>query len=339
MFRLRLTVVFLALSLGAETSRIGSIDFFGTSGVDLQKIKSVLPIRSGDSISEDQSSSVRDQVNVAINRTIGHATTDIAFVCCDDRATVSIFIGLGGKNTKAISFSPAPRGSTCVPAEAIGLYKAALRALTEAIKNGKSREDDSRGYALSEDPTLRAKQIAMRQYAITHEQALVSTLQACGSSEERQAAVEILAYGRNSTTQIDALVRASRDPDDGVRNNAVRALWVLATASPKITSKIPAADFIEMLNSGLWTDRNKAGQLLLALTTSRDPKLLEQLATLALPSLIEMAQWRDSKHAYAYRVLLGRIAGFDEARIRDLIAGGRVDEIIAAVQSHPLAHR
>jgi hypothetical protein len=90
-----------------------------------------------------------------------------------------------------------------------------------------------------------------------------------------------------------------------------------------------------MLNSGLWTDRNKAGQLLLALTTHRNAKLLERLETSALPSLIEMAKWHDSEHAYAYRVLLGRIAGLEEARIRELIRSGNLDEIIAGAKSHP----
>jgi uncharacterized membrane protein len=335
MFRLGFSLLLFALSLRAETSRIGSIDFFGTSGVDLQKVRSVLPIRSGDSISEDQGSSVRSEVDVSITGGIGHATTDIAFVCCEDQGRLSIFIGLGGKNTEAIPLDPVLHGSTCLAANVIGLYKAALTALTQAIQKGRSGEDDSRGYSLSEDPNLHAKQIAMRQYAVDHQQALINTLQGCGSQEARQAAAEILGYGQQSTAQIDALVRATRDPDDGVRNNVVRALWVLATASPKTASEIPATNFVEMLNSGLWTDRNKAGQLLLALTTHRNAKLLERLETSALPSLIEMAKWHDSEHAYAYRVLLGRIAGLEEARIRELIRSGNLDEIIAGAKSHP----
>jgi HEAT repeats len=333
MFRLGFSLLLFAFSLRTETSRIGSINFFGTSGVDLQKVSSVLPIRSGGSISEDQGSSVRNEVDLAITGAIGHATTDIAFVCCEDRGRLSIFIGLGGKNTKAIPLGPMPEGSTCLAANVIDLYKAMLNALTEAIQSGRSGEDDSRGYSLSADPNLHAKQIAMRQYAVDHQQTLINTLQGCGSQEARQAAAEILGYGKQTTAQIDALVRVTRDPDDGVRNNAVRALWVLATASPKTASEIPAASFIEMLNSGLWTDRNKAGQLLLAVTTHRNAKLLERLATSALPSLIEMAKWHDSEHAYAYRLLLGRIAGLEETRIRELIRSGNVDEIIAAAKS------
>ena|ERR1700685_3315107 len=104
-----------------------------------------------------------------------------------------------------------------------------------------------------------------------------------------------------------ALVRASRDQEEGVRNTAV--VW--ATLSSKTASEIPADNFVEMLDSGVWTDRNKAGKLI-ALATQCSPKLLNRLLTSALPSLIEMTQWSDSNHADAYRALLGRIAGLDE---------------------------
>ena len=224
----------VALFLGAPVSRIASIDFFGTAGIDLQKVRSALPVRSDDAIHEDHSSRIRDQINASLDRTIGHAATDVQFVCCDSRGSVSVFIGLGGNNTKAISFDPAPPGSNCLPTDAIELYENALTALAEAIQSGKSGEDDSHGYSLSEDPALRTKQVAMRQYAITREQGLLNALRRCGSAESRQAAAEMLGYGRHSTTQIDTLVQASRDPDDGVRDNAVRALWVLANSSPKI---------------------------------------------------------------------------------------------------------
>ena len=43
-----------------------------------------------------------------------------------------------------------------------------------------------------------------------------------------------------------------------------------------------------------------------------------------------MARWENPGHAYAYRVLLGRIAGLDENQTQQLIEKGRV-EIIAAV--------
>jgi hypothetical protein len=88
-----------------------------------------------------------------------------------------------------------------------------------------------------------------------------------------------------------------------------------------------------MLNSGIWEDRNKAGQLLTVLTASRSPQLLARLRTQALQSLIEMARWKDESHAYAYRAMLGRVAGFNEAHIEQLIQSGRVDEIVTAAEN------
>lgn len=143
----------------------------------------------------------------------------------------------------------------------------------------------------------------------------------------------MLGYGRKSAREIGALLRASHDPDGVVRNNALRAMWVLAMARPQTASEIPAESFIAMLNSGVWEDRNKAGLLLAALSRSRQPQLLERLRTQALPSLIEMARWQHSGHAEPYRVLLGRIAGIDEARIQQLIGSGRTNQIVAAAEN------
>jgi hypothetical protein len=115
----------------------------------------------------------------------------------------------------------------------------------------------------------------------------------------------------------------------------VRALAVLAESSQRVAAQIPAGDFISMLNSGIWLDRNKASFLLTALTRQRDPEVLAQLRNRALPALIEMARWRSSGHAYAARLLLGRVAGLHEDKLQELIAAKGVDEIINAVQAGP----
>jgi len=44
-----------------------------------------------------------------------------------------------------------------------------------------------------------------------------------------------------------------------------------------------------------------------------------------------MVRWRNACHAYAYSTILGRIAGFDEARIEQLIQNGKVEGIVAAI--------
>jgi selenoprotein W-related protein len=102
-------------------------------------------------------------------------------------------------------------------------------------------------------------------------------LESSSNAEQRAIAAQFMGYVHSSAAQINALVRASHDPEEDVRNNATRALWVLAASSPKRAERIPADGFIEMLYSRSWTDRNKSSLLLEVLTRSRDPKLLAQL--------------------------------------------------------------
>ena len=105
------------------------------------------------------------------------------------------------------------------------------------------------------------------------------------------------------------------DPDPDVRNNAVRALGVIASSSQQRASMIPPKPFIALLKSEKWVDRNKGGWLMINLTESRDPKLLKQLRTKAMEALVEMARWRNAAHASFARRLLGRIAGIEEAKL------------------------
>jgi hypothetical protein len=105
------------------------------------------------------------------------------------------------------------------------------------------------------------------------------------------------------------------------------ALGVLAGSNPATASQIPAADFIQMLNSGNWKDRNKAGFLLSVLTISREPRLLSLLRQQASDSLLEMARWRESGHAHSSLVLMGRSGGIDEDRLTQLIAKNDRDAI------------
>jgi hypothetical protein len=52
-------------------------------------------------------------------------------------------------------------------------------------------------------------------------------------------------------------VGAAADENSGVRNNAIRSIGCIAGVSKEMAALIPADDFIQMLNSGIWTDRNK----------------------------------------------------------------------------------
>ena len=332
---LLIILLLAAITFGQENHRrIGEIDFYGYAGFDLEKVRAALPLREGDDFRDSDSafSETIDRIRAAITKVIGKPPTDIAVVCCDDQGGQMIYIGLPGKSMRNVPYNPPPRGTVRFPARVIDLYQQTMEALSRAVRNGSSKEDYSKGYALSTDPEVRAKQLATREYA-THDERLVrSVLASSQDAEQRIAAAHILGYARQSKEQIEALVKAAYDANDTVRNNAIRALGVLAQSNPKVAARIPAERFIAMLNSGSWTDRNKAGFLLDKLSRRRNPKLLNQLRSQALDSLIEMARWRSRGHADFARILLGRIAGIEETRLQQILETGQVDQIIKALR-------
>ena len=147
---------------------------------------------------------------------------------------------------------------------------------------------------------------------------------------QRRIASDAMGYARQSREQKLALVRAARDPDDEVHNNATRALGVLVRSNGALAAEIPPDTFIEMLNPGTWTDRNKGNSLSVGLTAARDPELLAKIRSIAMGSLIEMASWRSPSHAFFARMVLGRIAGIPGDRLKPLAWNGPVDAIIEA---------
>ena len=120
-----------------------------------------------------------------------------------------------------------------------------------------------------------------------------------------------------------------------MRNNATRALGVLVGQIRHLAAEIPPDTFNEMLNSGVWSDRNKGSSLLMQLTVERSPDLLAKLRSVVFDSLVEMATWRRPGHAFFSRIILGRVAGLPEDRLQKLAWNGPVDAITTAAVGRP----
>jgi hypothetical protein len=329
-------LVFVLVAIGiaglsaADRRPLGEIDFFGYKGLDLAAIRAALPFHEGDSFPPPKihSDDLKRQVGEAVKRVIGREPTSVSFVCCDAKQNYMAYIGLPGESYQAVTFNPAPTGNVRFPKDAVRLSEQMGDALMRAVMNGHSTEDESEGYALTNDPKARRAQLAVRDYALQHEVLIFQVVTSSSDAGHRAIAAQMLGYGRQSDEQIDALVHASLDPDDDVRNNAVRALWVLGTAKPALANRIPAEPFIRLLRSGSWSDHNKASLALMALTTTRDPQVLAQLRTEVLDSLLEMARWRNIGHAGAALTILGRMAGIDEDTLNKLIDAGQTATIL-----------
>jgi hypothetical protein len=326
---LLLLILFAPVALGQDKpTRIGEVEFFGYDGIDLDKIRAALPFHEGDEISREAWAQKQQAAQGAVKQVTGRTPTEIAATCCDDRGSLIVYIGLSGR---PFSYLPAPTGTTRLPSSAINLYEQFLNVLGDAVRKGVTTEDHLKGYALSQYQPLRAIQLRMRAYAVAHERLMRDVLESSADEQQRVVASHLLGYARPSMSQLTALVRASRDSNSEVRNNATRALSVSVAARPQLAKRIPPESFIEMLLSGTWTDINKASFLLSELTRGRDQKLLAQLRqTEVLNRLLEMARWRTG-HANDARFILGRIAGIEETRLQQMVANGQADVIINAL--------
>jgi len=109
-----------------------------------------------------------------------------------------------------------------------------------------SGEDDSEGYALSLDPQAHTKQLTLHIRGAPFDIG-ASRVGICRDVEQRQIAAEILGYAGRSREQVRALIRAGHDVDSGVRNNAIRALVVLARSSSEASAMIPGECFVGLL--------------------------------------------------------------------------------------------
>ena len=126
------------------------------------------------------------------------------------------------------------------------------------------------------------------------------------------------------------------DASAAVRNNAMRALLVFADMLPgtsRSVPRVPAQPFIELLNSPVWSDRNKASGALMAMSADRDPELLAALRERGLASLIEMARWKSEGHALPAFFILCRIAGYSDEAAYDLWERGDRDAVIDAARN------
>lgn len=316
----------------ARPVRVEFVDFYGYAGLNVGKVRAALPVHEGETFpSLFELVTMRPQIDEAVRRLTGRPATDVANVSPGGDVEF-VFVGLPGSSTESFPYHPAPTGAARLPADAVEIYRRMDAAFMSAMRRGGTGEDDTRGYWLSpDDQTLRAEQLAMHEYAARHEGVIRAVLRSSADAEQRRMAAHLLGYANQSRRQIADLVWAGHDPDEGVRNNATRALGVLARSGRKVAALIPAGGFIGMLNSGKWTDRNKASALLDALSSWRPPGLLAALRARALESLLEMARWR-APHALYPRVLLGRIAGIEETRLQKMAkSNDEVDSIINAV--------
>lgn len=306
-----LALLAVAASLPAQAGVVGAIEIYGTTAVAPDEVRRALGVAPGDPVPA-QGGPLRERL---LNLP-GVTDAAIHVVCCESGRSI-VYAGVRDGSAPAMDVRPAPTGITTVPYELVTAEADFTAALGEAVERGQADEDHSAGHALMAYPPARAVQMRFIALAQMHEERLREVLATSRFPLQRALAAQVLAYLPDKTRAAEVLAPALRDASPAVRNDAARALWIIADFArdkPELRARIPGDAVIGMMQSLDWTDRNKASLVLMALTSARDSALLSAIDERIRPELEEMARW-NTQHALPAFVILGRVRGMSDEEI------------------------
>ena len=242
-----------------------------------------------------------------------------------------VYIGIQEADRPDVQFRPAPSGNIALPEAIVATYADYERTFLESVKHNDFSEDDSHGYALMGNEAARSVQRKFPPLADQHYDRLVDVLQNSKNSEQRSMAATVIAYASNQKRAANDLVLGTRDANELVRNDAVRALSVLLSYAQdhrELGIHVSTDWCLDLLESLQWTDRNKAMAVLDAVTADRNGEILSKLRQRSLTSLVEMARWKSAGHAMMAFLIVGRIAGLTEHEISKAWDAGEREKVI-----------
>ena len=293
-----------------ELPAIEIIDFYGLRTIQEDAVRALLPFQRGVSVQPDV-----EAIAATVASGLGVTKVEIAGVCCTDSGGAVIFVGVEEAPMPTPPYLPPQRGSATLAAEIVATSKALDEALWAAIRRGEASEDWSRGHSLVAASEGRVLQERFVDYAERYWDDLLEVLHDSADGDERAIAAQVVAYAMDKAAVVPHLEQAALDSDSGVRNNATRALLVIAQyarANPSLDFRIAPDPFIDMLGSIRQTDRNKGSFLVMTLSEGRDPALLEKIRTRALFPLVEMCHWKHAAHGTVSCQILERVLGLPD---------------------------
>jgi hypothetical protein len=324
--RLILGALLLVVPAAGQAPEIGVIEIYGLRQVPAAKVRQALGVAEGDPLPRSKA-----DAEEAIEKVPGVVRARLEAACCEAGRAV-LYVGIEERGATRFEFRDPPKEPLVLPEEIHDAYVRFLTALGEAVRAGDTQEDLTQGHSLMKNAACRAQQERFVEFAAAQLDRIRDVLRNSFDEEHRAIAAYVIGYAPDKKAVVEDLLYAVRDPDETVRNNAMRALAaieVYAKLNPQLGIRIPPTWLIEMLNSLVWTDRTTAAVNLVNLTEERDPEVLNQIRERALASLIEMAQWKHLAHALPAFILLGRVAGMKEEEIQKAWEAGNREAVVA----------
>jgi hypothetical protein len=300
------------------TPRVGAIEIYGARKVPLQKIEKALGIKAGDLLPS------REQAEDRINKVNNILVSRVEAACCAGHDMI-LYVGVQERDAPHMEYHPSPTGNLQLAPSLMANYRRFLDEVEDSMRAKNADEDLTNGYSLMADPDCRHIQEGFVAEVKADLPNVAEVVRQSADPEQRAAAVYLLQYAprgaRTTPVMINGIQWGLQDDDDTVRDtamNSLRAIMVGAKLHPDQEIHFEATWLVSLMNSVVWSDRLHASQALEALTeSSQNPEALSLLRSEALQSVIEMARWRDLNHALPSFMLAGRLAGFDEARIKE----------------------
>jgi hypothetical protein len=323
----------LALCLPAAASddltpRIGYVEVYGARKVSPQKIRTALGAKPGDFLPS------REDAEERIDKVSGVLASRVEAACCEGPNLV-LYVGVAERDSPVMEYHDAATSDISLPASLYSAYRNLLDEVAGSIRGRNNDEDLTAGYSLMADPASRSLQQSFLPAVAADLPTIDRVAREAADPEQRAAATYLLQYAPRNPhaikTMADGLQYALRDTDEAVRENAIRAIRAVlvgAKLHPEQQVRIEPTWFIELMNSVVWSDRRDASAVLVNLTESREAGTLALLRERALPSVIEMARWRQLNYALPSFILAGRLAGLDETEIKTAWVGGNREEVL-----------
>jgi hypothetical protein len=292
-----------------EKMAVGIVDFYGLRSLTEDQVRAALPFIEGMVISDDYFFPDEEAMS-EVAEALGVFHIELSATCCEKPFELIVYVGIAEQQTSTLQYRVGPVGDKKLPAEILETARQLETTMMAAVQKGDSGEDRSQGHSLMVNPDARALQQKYIEYAEEYRDTLIEVLH--NSAQQRALAATVLGYSSDKKSIVRHLEAAVLDPDVNVRNDASRALAIIAgyaNENPELDIKIDAAIFVDMLDSVAFYDRNKSAAVLLNLTASFDSQVVEQIRAKALPSLIEMCKWESEGHAWTPCKILERAVG------------------------------
>src|ERR1051325_2809066 len=86
--------------------RVQFIDFYGYTGLDVDRVRAALPVHEGDTFPSPASlKDARARIEEAVRRATGRPPTAVSFIS-PGRDLALVYVGLSGRNMRGFPFNP-----------------------------------------------------------------------------------------------------------------------------------------------------------------------------------------------------------------------------------------